>query len=81
MTGTGSEVTLYIDGRSAATLPVGVPALAAPLVLGADGAISATGFSGEMDELEISKAVRPVGFIKFAAMTQGTDKAGNWWLS
>ena len=28
-----------------------------------------------MDELEISKAARPVGFIKFAAMTQGTDKA------
>ncbi len=75
VTGTGSETTLYIDGQSAATLPVGVPALAAPLVLGADGAISAAGFSGEMDELEISKAARPVGFIKFAAMTQGTDKA------
>ena len=75
VTGTASELTLYIDGQSAATLPVGVPALSSALILGADGAISATGFSGEMDELEISKAARPLGFIKFAAMTQGTEKS------
>ena len=75
VTGTASELTLYIDGQSAATLPVGVPALSSPLILGADGAISATGFSGELDELEISKAARPLGFIKFAAMTQGTEKS------
>ena len=28
-----------------------------------------------MDEVEISKAARPLGFIKFAAMTQGTEKS------
>jgi biopolymer transport protein ExbB len=49
--------------------------MAVPLTLGADEASGGAGFSGEMDELEISKAARPAGFIKIAAMTQGTDKA------
>ena len=38
--------------------------------LGGD-ANGGTGFAGEIDELEISKAARPAGFIKVAAMNQG----------
>ena len=34
-----------------------------------------TGFLGDIDELQISKVARPAGFIKFAAISQGTDPA------
>jgi biopolymer transport protein ExbB len=70
----GSTIILYVDGKNAATLNAALPALTSPLSLGGDSK-GGTGFSGEMDELEISKAARPAGFIKIAAMTQGTNKA------
>jgi biopolymer transport protein ExbB len=75
VTAAGSAITLYIDGQSSATLGASLPASTAPLSVGGD-ANGGTGFSGELDELEISKVVRPPGFIKMAAMSQGTDKAG-----
>jgi biopolymer transport protein ExbB len=43
------------------------PAAAAPAQM--------AGFVGDVDELEISKVARPAGFIKFAAISQGTDPA------
>ena len=52
-----------------------LPASTAPLSIGGDANGGGAGFSGEMDELEISKAARPAGFIKIAAMSQGPDKA------
>jgi len=72
VTAAGSTITLYIDGQSAATLSASLPASTAALSLGGDN--SGSDFSGEMDELEISKAARPAGFIKMAAMNQGPDK-------
>jgi biopolymer transport protein ExbB len=74
VTAAGSTIILYIDGQSAATLNAALPASTGALSLGGD-ASGATGFSGELDELEISKAARPAGFIKIAAMSQGPDKA------
>ena len=74
VTAAGSTITLYADGQSAATLSAALPASTAALSLGGD-ANGGTGFAGEIDELEISKAARPAGFIKIAAMSQGTDKA------
>ncbi|HEX4638670.1 MAG TPA: DUF2341 domain-containing protein [Chthoniobacterales bacterium] len=68
VTAAGSTITLYIDGQSAGTLSASLPTSAAALSLGDT-------FTGEMDELEISKAARPAGFIKMAAMSQGPDKA------
>ena len=68
VTAAGSTITLYIDGQNAATLSAPLPASTAPLSLG-------DSFAGEVDELEISKAARPAGFIKMAAMSQGPDKA------
>ena len=35
-------------------------------------AASFTGYAGEIDELQISKTARPAGFIRFAAVNQGT---------
>lgn len=34
-----------------------------------------TGFVGDIDELQIAKVARPAGFIKFAAIGQGTEPA------
>ena len=72
VTAAGSVITLYIDGQSAATLNAQLPPSTAPISVGGDS--SGTGFSGEMDELEISNVARPAGFIKLAALNQGTDK-------
>jgi biopolymer transport protein ExbB len=79
----GSQLTLYLDGESYATLAAALPALNSPLMLGGDipegspeGTAAKDGFAGEVDELEISSIARPAGFIKFAALSQGTsDKA------
>jgi biopolymer transport protein ExbB len=70
MTGTAS-----LGGEAAAvTPPAAAPdAAASPDTTAAPPASS--GFSGEMDELEISKVVRPAGFIKLAAIGQGPDEA------
>ena len=75
VTAAGSTVTLYIDGQSASTLNASLAGSTAPLSLGGD-ASGGSGFSGEMDELEISKVARPPGLIKAAAMNQGADKGG-----
>jgi len=64
----GSAITLYIDGQSTATLSASLPASTAAFSFG-------DSFSGELDELEISKVARPAGFIKIAAISQGPDKA------
>ena len=67
----GSVVTVFVDGESYATLNARVPAMNAAPVLGGDP--NGTGFKGEMDELEISKAGRSPGFIKFIASNQGIN--------
>jgi biopolymer transport protein ExbB len=79
----GSQITLYLDGESYGALGAALPALNSPSLLGGDvpegsaeGTAVAGGFAGELDELEISKTARPAGFIKLAALSQGTgDKA------
>lgn len=74
VTAAGATITLYVDGHSTATLNAALPVSSAELSLGGDPNGS-TGFVGEMDELEISRAARPVGSIKIAAMSQGPNKA------
>jgi biopolymer transport protein ExbB len=53
-------------GDTSATPPAAAPAVAAP---------AAAGFAGDIDELQIAKVARPVGFIKVAAIGQGPDQA------
>ena len=50
---TGSQISLFLDGESYATLSAALPALNSPSLLGGDTAEGAVGFSGEFDELEI----------------------------
>lgn len=77
----GATWTFYLDGESATTLAAPMPALAGPALLGGDGAsdalVAGSGFSGEIDELQISKTARPAGFVKFSALSQGSgEEAG-----
>jgi len=74
----GAKIALYVDGEAHSTLNVGVPALSGPMLIGsghgagvADAAVGGGNFSGEIDELEISKIARPEGGIRFAAIEQG----------
>jgi biopolymer transport protein ExbB len=68
----GTTMTLYLDGEPYATLNAAVPALNGPANFGGDGA---SAFIGEIDEVQISDIARSAGFIKFAALQQGGEKA------
>ena len=60
-----ATITLYLDGETVASLNASLPAMNSPMQIGGDN------FSGELDELEISRVARSPGFIKLAAMGQG----------
>ena len=68
-------VTVYLDGKSYGALTAAMPSLKTPAEIDKDtspAAASLTGFTGEIDELQIAKTARPAGFIHFAAANQGT---------
>jgi biopolymer transport protein ExbB len=69
----GSVNTLYVDGASYGTLNGSIPAMNSSALIGGD--TTGSGFSGEMDELEISKIAREAGFVKLLANNQGGEKA------
>ncbi len=70
----GTRTTLYVDGAAMANLPVALPSINGPAFIGGDGD-GKPGYSGELDELEISKAAHTAGFIKLAALGQGQQNA------
>ena len=70
----GTRTTLYVDGAAVANLPISLPSLNEQAFIGADGD-GKPGFSGEIDEMEISKTARSAGFIKLAALGQGQQNA------
>lgn len=78
----GPEIKLFVDGEPYATLAVGVPALDTPATVGRDGlpdaadAVAQPGFTGDLDELQISKSARSDGFLKLSTVLQiGGERA------
>lgn len=72
------SVKLFVNGAPyGAPVSAGIPALNVPLAIG--GLLAPVNgterFSGEIDELEIAKVARPAGWVKFAALSQGTSDA------
>ncbi|MDI1315359.1 DUF2341 domain-containing protein [Prosthecobacter sp.] len=70
------KVTVYLDGKSYGELSAALPSLKTPVEIDKDSspaAASFSGFTGELDELQIAKTARPAGFIHFAAANQGTS--------
>jgi biopolymer transport protein ExbB len=83
VTAAADKVQLFIDGAKVAEAAGGLPAVngagtlgggteAAPAAAGAPAATPAVAnYQGEIDELQISKVVRPAGAIMVAAHSQG----------
>ncbi|MFC5456737.1 DUF2341 domain-containing protein [Prosthecobacter fluviatilis] len=68
-------ITVYVDGKSYGALTAAMPLLKGPVELDKDSSPAAgslAGFTGELDEVQISKTARPAGYIHFAAVNQGT---------
>ncbi|MEW6639076.1 MAG: DUF2341 domain-containing protein [Pseudomonadota bacterium] len=79
--------TSSVSPVAAATTPSATTQLEAPAAPAADGgaaapaeaapapaAVAMAGFVGDIDELQIGKAARSAGFIKFASVGQGPDQ-------
>ena len=62
----GQTLTVYLDGQEIAQAPITLADMQGAVTVG-------KGFTGEMDELELSGTVRPADFIKVAAAGQGSD--------
>jgi len=70
------NITVYLDGKSYGALSAAMPSLKGPAEIDKDTSPLAgglAGFTGELDELQIAKTARPAGFIRFAAVNQGTS--------
>ena len=68
-------ITVYVDGKSYGALTAAMPLLKGPVEIDKDSSpagASLVGYTGELDELQIAKTARPAGFIRFAAVNQGT---------
>jgi biopolymer transport protein ExbB len=69
------KVTLYVNGDEYSLAQTALPAFNSPLTIGGlapDAPSPGIRFTGEMDELRIDKIARSSGWIKFAAVSQGT---------
>jgi biopolymer transport protein ExbB len=67
-------LTVYLGGEKYGTAAANLPAIKAVGHLGGDVAGGETGFTGDVDELVLSKVARPAGYIQVLAMSQGPDK-------
>jgi len=71
----GKTLQLFVNGAPYASLNGSLPVLTAPLNLGGPAAAGANNFTGELDELTLSRVARPAAWIKLAALSQGTGEA------
>jgi biopolymer transport protein ExbB len=69
----GGQMALYLNGELYKSIAAALPALNIPIFIGA--AQPAPAFVCEMDEMQISKSARTPGWIKFAAINQGSSDA------
>jgi biopolymer transport protein ExbB len=65
------KLTLFVDGAAVGSAPVNLSELGGKFTIGSDDGRQF--FSGDLDEVEVSKAVRPADWIKAAARGQGID--------
>jgi biopolymer transport protein ExbB len=65
------KLTLYVDGATVGSAPVNLPELGGKFTIGSDDGRQF--FTGDLDEVEVSKVVRSADWIKAAARGQGID--------
>ncbi|WP_144152918.1 DUF2341 domain-containing protein [Paraburkholderia sp. BCC1885] len=76
VTADGKNLTLYVGGKQYAQVAAVLPALNAPVAIGGDVANAPAGFagfSGEMDELRLSKVARSPTLIALDALSEGSE--------
>jgi biopolymer transport protein ExbB len=66
----GGNANFYVNGKKAATLAAGLPALAGDMFFGADST-GAKGVLGDLDEVRLSKNARSEAWSMFEAASQG----------
>ncbi len=71
VTAGNDKLTLYVDGVAAGSAPVTLAELGGDFTIGA--ANGARFLTGEVDEVEVAKALRSADWIKAAARSQGID--------
>ena len=70
------NLTVYLDGKSYGALAAAMPLFKGSGEIDKDtspAAAALTGYTGELDEFQISKTARPAGYIRFAAVNQGNS--------
>lgn len=67
-------VTLYVGGKQEARISSPAPALTGTLTLGKRESEEATGFAGEIDEMQLWKVARPASALLFDAAAQGATE-------
>jgi len=75
-TADGKNITLYVGGKQVAQVAATLPALNTPIAIGGDVANAPagfSGFSGEMDELRLSRVARSAPLIALDALSQGAE--------
>lgn len=77
LTAEGSKVSLYVNGRESASLALAMPAFNSVMAIGADLPSETAGtyqpFTGAIDELRLSKVVRPAAQLLADANSQGAE--------
>lgn len=68
----GGQLTLFVDGEPAGSAAATLVELGGKLTIGG-GAAGGAFFTGEIDEVEVSKVGRSADWIKFAAKSEGMD--------
>jgi len=63
-------VKLYVNGAEYSLAQVALPSLNSPITIGGAGS-----FKGDIDELRFDKVARSAGWLKLAAVSQGTTDA------
>ncbi|NJR42840.1 MAG: DUF2341 domain-containing protein [Akkermansiaceae bacterium] len=71
----GKSLQLFVNGMPYGNVAGSLPALNSPLVIGGPAATGTAGFAGEMDEFTLSKTARSNGWVKLAAINQGSSDA------
>jgi biopolymer transport protein ExbB len=71
VTAAGEKLTLYVDGVAAGSVPVKLEEIGGTFTIGSAG--GAAFFTGDLDEVEVSKVARSADWIKASARGQGMD--------
>ncbi len=71
ITAGGGKLTLYVDGIAAGSAPVTLQEIGGSFTVGAEN--GARFLTGDIDEVEVSKAVRSPDWIKASAHSQSVD--------